>query len=157
MNLPLLRFSLGLGLLPLLAGCTAPQAPSGSIVVGYDARTYGVAFKKPGQTVRSDVVEVVRTRPANATQIRLAEARCKAYMLRLSTAEKQFIRASGATHLCVFTAQSKGHQGEKTVMFWDTQTQSLVGNTVYEINNAPPDNTKVALPDFTVLHIGNGV
>lgn len=140
-----------------LAACSSPQTPSGSIVAGFNLRTYGAAIKQPGQSVRADVVEVVRTRPANATQIRLAEARCKAFMLRLTEAEKKFVRDCGATHLCVFTAQTGDHQGEKTVMFWDTQTQTLVGNTTYEINNAPPDNTRVALPDFTVLHIGNGV
>lgn len=147
-----------LGALALLSACTAvPQAPPGSIVAGFNARTYGAAIQKPGVSVRSDVVEVVRTRPANAAQVQLATARCKAFMMRLTAQEKQFIRSCGATHLCVFTAKGEAHRGEKSVMFWDTQTESLVGNTVYEINNPPPDNTRVALPDFTVLHIGNGV
>lgn len=152
-------------ILPALAGltlfglnaCTTPQAPPGSIVAGFNSRTYGSTTKQPGVAVRPDVVEVVRTKPATAAQIRLAAARAKAYLFRLTEAEKEFIRASGATHLCIFTTQTRDHQGEKSVMFWDTQAQNLVGNTVYEINNAPPENTRVVLPSFTVLHIGNGV
>lgn len=157
MKFTFLTLSPALAVVSLITGCAGPQAPAGSIVAGYDNRTYGVAFKKPGQSVRSDVVEVVRSKPANATQIRLAQARAKAFMLRLSAEEKRYIRETGATHLCIFTTQTPDHQGQKTVMFWDTQTESLVGNTAFEINNPPPDNTRVALPDFTVLHIGNGV
>ncbi len=143
----------------LLSGCAnSALPPAGSIVSGMNNRIYAVTKPGPGSTPpRGDEIAIRNTASARTEQARLADARCKKFMSRLTAEEKTFIRSTGATHLCVFTISNQAHKGEKSVMFWDTRTETLVGNTVYEIDNAPPDFTRVALPDFTVLHIGNGV
>ncbi len=143
-----------------LGACaSAPLPPGGSIVSGMNNRTWGAVAADPAakERPRSDQVVILGKKAATPRQIATATKRSTNYFARLTPAEREFIAASGARYLCVFTPPERGHQGEKSVMFWDTQQQTLVGNSVYEINNAPPDNVRVQLPDFVVLHIGNGV
>jgi outer membrane biosynthesis protein TonB len=46
---------------------------------------------------------------------------------------------------------------KKVVMIWDTQSESLVGNNVYDVSNPPPVGAKTKFETYSAEYIGAGL
>ncbi len=134
----------------LLASCayTPPGASPGSKLAGVETIRYTGVLRPPD---RASEMQVVRKIISTREQRAVATARAKSFVASLNKWDFEYIRQLGVTHICVAVPRGGKHQGEASVMMWDTQTESFVGNEVFEVNNLPPNFSILQMPDYVAL------
>lgn len=62
-------------------------------------------------------------------------------------------------YIAVDTVKDKraSPKAKKVVMIWDTQSESLVGNNIYDVENPPPVGAKTRFETYSVEYIGAGL
>jgi hypothetical protein len=61
-----------------------------------------------------------------------------------------------ARYLAVRTRSDARAKTPVSVMIWDTQTEEIVGNNVYDINSPPPTGASVKFETFSAEYVGAG-
>jgi len=59
-------------------------------------------------------------------------------------------------YLAVSTVREKDSSGAKSVMIYDTQTQQVVGNNVYDVKQAPKEGTVSKFDTYSAEYVGTG-
>ena len=59
-------------------------------------------------------------------------------------------------YLAVSTVREKDSSGAKSVMIYDTQTQQVVGNNVYDVKQAPKEGTVSRFDTYSAEYVGTG-
>lgn len=59
-------------------------------------------------------------------------------------------------YLAVSTVREKNSTGAKSVMIYDTQTQQVVGNNVYDVKQAPKEGTVSKFDTYSAEYVGTG-
>ena len=62
-------------------------------------------------------------------------------------------------YIAVDTVKDKraSPDAKKVVMIWDTQSESLVGNNIYDVKNPPPVGAKTKFDTYSAEYIGAGL
>lgn len=62
-------------------------------------------------------------------------------------------------YIAVDTVKDKrsGPEVKKVVMIWDTQSESLVGNNIYDVQNPPPVGSTTKFETYSANYIGAGL
>lgn len=60
-------------------------------------------------------------------------------------------------YLAVRTRSDARAKTPVSVMIWDTQTQEIVGNSVYDINSPPPPGSSVKFETYSAEYVGAGL
>lgn len=161
---------LGAGLLLGLAGCTEPAAETSgnasytiqkieSSGAGADG-TVRVKLTTPGQLAEADedsigqFVQVIARHEATKRQRAVAEARARRAFHKIS------VRNRKRRYLAVETdpvAVAGAAKAEKSVMVWDTDSQEIVGNDVYDIASSPAAQTLVRFDTYSAVYIDSGM
>ena len=116
-------------------------------------------------------VKVVAKREATKQQAALAEQRARAIVAKMSPdqrARSRFIAIDTSRSALRFESQPAIVLGApqasgpaptftRSVMVWDAQRQTLVGNTVYDIQQAPPVGTIARFDSQNALYLGAGM
>ncbi len=132
-----------------LAGCATGPGPSpGGPLAGLEYRKY-YGVRRPVENRME--MEVVRRVISTKAQRTVGTKRAKAFLATLTPADMEYLRSLGVTHICMAVPPVGRHEGAATVMMWDTQVQSFVGNEVFEVNNLPPDRAVLQMPDYTAI------
>lgn len=135
--------------LALLTGCSSvPTYAPGSKLAGVETRRY-TGVRHPVEN-RSQM-EVVQRVISSKAQRDIAARRAKIYWDTLTEPDRTYLRGLGVTHVCVEVPAGRSHKGEKSVMMWDTQQQNFVGNEVFEVNQVPPDQSLLRMPDYVAI------
>ena len=82
-----------------------------------------------------EVIKIIATYEATETQRTVASRQAEQVLARIRQELK-----SGDTlpdHIAVETEPDGRLQGKSTVMLWDTQTEEIVGNKVYDVEETP--------------------
>src|ERR1700724_3611255 len=82
---------------------------------------------------------VIAKHRATERQRRYAEERARLAYENASAQRKARYRQ--ARYIAVDTVREKDSSGAKSVMIYDTQTQQVVGNNVYDVKQAPKEGT----------------
>lgn len=141
-----LRLLITIGVPALFAGgCLSPEAVR---------RIEGT----PGQegtgimlTKLPRAIKILVTYPATDAQREVAEQRARAAMNTLASSG-----STGNRILAVDTRPDERSRGSVNVMLWDTQTEQIVGNEVYDVEERPPLGKLAVWDKYSALYVGDG-
>lgn len=107
---------------------------------------------------------------ANENQRRIAEARARLYLAqqakqqqedeaeaaRAATASAKKKKASPPRYIAVETDRGSEYKGKSAVMIYDTKSEQLVGNNVYDLKSAPKTGTVSKYDTVQAEYVGTG-
>ncbi|MDX2079567.1 MAG: hypothetical protein SFU53_02165 [Terrimicrobiaceae bacterium] len=104
---------------------------------------------------------IISKQQATERQRKIAEQRARIYMARL---EKQKAAEAAAGRkaakkprfIAVKTDRSSESQGEASVMVFDTQTNQVVGNNVYDLKSTPQVGQTAKFDTYSAQYVGTG-
>jgi hypothetical protein len=100
------------------------------------------------------VVSIIAQHEASERQRRIAQQRAaRAYVVH-----KSRIKQHKARYIAVDTEkdQKSSSQAKKSVMIWDTQSQQVVGNEVYDVKSPPPVGSTAKFEGYQAEYVGSG-
>lgn len=101
---------------------------------------------------------VISKHQASERQRQLAEARAKVYYGKLSTEKKTALKKKKTRYIAVDTEKSENapSNAKKSVMIWDTQSQEVVGNDVYDVGSTPSKGSTAKFDTYSAEYVGTG-
>lgn len=104
---------------------------------------------------------IISKQQATERQRKIAEQRARIYLARLEqqrAAEAAAGRKASKKprYIAVKTDRSAQSQGEATVMVFDTQTNQVVGNNVYDLKSTPQVGQTAKLDTYSAQYVGAG-
>lgn len=97
---------------------------------------------------------VIAKRKATERQRRYAEERARLAYENASAQRKAQYKKT--RYIAVATVREKDSTGAKSVMIYDTQTQEVVGNNVYDVKEAPKEGTVSKFDTYSAEYVGTG-
>src|SRR5271165_6012363 len=91
---------------------------------------------------------------ATERQRRIAEERARLAYQNAPPPRKAQYRKS--RYLAVDTVREKEASGAKSVMIYDTQTDQVVGNDVYDVKQSPKEGTISKFDTYSAEYVGRG-
>ena len=141
-----LRLLITLGASALFAaGCLSPEAVR-RIEGTPGQEGTGIMFTKLPRAIK-----IMVTYPATDEQREVVETRARAAMETLASST-----SAGDRILAVDTRPDERSQGSAAVMLWDTQTEEIVGNAVYDVEERPPLGEVAVWDNYSALYVGDG-
>lgn len=101
---------------------------------------------------------IIAKHQATERQRRIAEERAKLYYGRLPAEKKTALKSKRVRYIAVDTAKDErtSPKAQKSVMLWDTQSQTLVGNDVYDVESAPAVGSTAKFETYSAEYVGSG-
>ena len=102
---------------------------------------------------------VISKQQATERQRKIAEQRARLFMARR---EKQLAsqpaakKAKPARFIAVQTEKTEKSQGKASVMVFDTKTNEVVGNNVYDLKSAPQVGQTAKFDTYSAQYVGAG-
>ena len=95
---------------------------------------------------------------ATEEQKRVAQQRAKVYYTHLAPEKKTELKKKKVRYIAVDTVRSKEAPAEakKSVMIWDTQSETLAGTDVYDVAATPPVGQTAKFDTYSAEYVGNG-
>jgi len=152
----------------ILSGCEnmSPQTQGTLAGLGAGALAGGVA-KAAGMSDSSAVaigmatgaavgygVYVLAKHQATERQRRVAEERARLAYQQMSAQRRAAVKKH--RYIAVPTVRERDSKGAQSVMVYDTQTQQIVGNNVYDVKQAPKAGTVSKYDTYTAEYMGGG-
>jgi hypothetical protein len=97
---------------------------------------------------------VVAKHKATERQRRYAEERARLAYEEASAQRKARYRRT--RYIAVDTVRERDSSGAKSVMIYDTQTQQVVGNNVYDVKQSPKEGTVSKFDTYSAEYVGTG-
>lgn len=100
---------------------------------------------------------VIAKHQATERQRRVAEERARlAYQQMQARAQRTNQPRKRTRYIAVDTVREKTSTGARSVMLFDTQTQQVVGNNVYDVKQAPKEGTVTKFDTISAEYVGSG-
>jgi hypothetical protein len=101
---------------------------------------------------------VVAKHRATERQRRIAEERARIYYAHLAHEKKVALRKRKVRYIAVDTEKNEktSPKARKAVMIWDTQSESMVGNSVYDVQRPPPVGATAKFDTYSAEYVGGG-
>jgi hypothetical protein len=134
------------GLFGSLGGAAAGGIASASGASTGEAIATGVAA--------GAVTYIIAKREATERQRRIAEERARAaYAAHQAALKKRKVR-----YIAVDTEKDNrtSPNAKKSVMIWDTQSQEVVGNNVYDVKSPPAVGATAKFDTYSAEYVGSG-
>lgn len=156
------------GLSLVFAGCAQQTADQAFTVSQIDTSRGGdgtvrIKLTTPGDVAEADesalvaYVQIVAVRAATRRQREITEQRGRSTQRKLQ-ARAGSVRKS--RYLAVATepgVRPAGKKVAKSVMIWDTQSETIVGNNVYDIQSTPPVGSVARFETYSAEYVGAGL
>ena len=97
---------------------------------------------------------VIAKRQATERQRKIAEERARLAYESAPAPKKALYQKT--RYIAVDTVRERDSQGAKSVMIYDTQTQQVVGNNVYDIKQAPKEGSVSKFDTYSAEYVGSG-
>jgi hypothetical protein len=88
---------------------------------------------------------------ANARQREIAERNARRAFAR----QHADLRGRNVRYIAVRTTRTMQSTGSTSCMLWDTQTQQLVGNSVYDCKSAPAPGSTAQFDSYSAEYVGS--
>jgi hypothetical protein len=152
----------------LLTGCEnlSPAANGALFGVGAGALSGGIAKAAGASNSQAVAIGLATGAAVGATayiiakhqaterQRRIAEERARlAYQSAPPPRRAQY---RNSRYIAVDTVREKDASGAKSVMIYDTQTQQVVGNNVYDLKRSPKEGTISKYDTYSAEYVGGG-
>jgi Tfp pilus assembly protein PilE len=92
---------------------------------------------------------------ATMEQRRIAEDTARRFETRVQ-ANARTPKQRAPRYLAVRTRSDARAKSKTSVMIWDTQSQKIVGNEVYDLNEGPRAEAQVKFETFSARYVGGG-
>lgn len=145
----------------LIAACTrdpleeaAWQASRVGTAAGAGRRGRDTAGLEAGARITERFYYVAKYQ-ASREQRAFAEATMRRVAPRLSARSGGSARQA-ARYLAVRTRSDSRAKTATSVVVWDTQSQEIVGNSVYDLNTAPPNGALLNFDTYSAEYVGSG-
>jgi hypothetical protein len=104
------------------------------------------------------VTYVIAKHQATERQHRIAEERAQRAYARMPAERKSKMKARKTRYIAVDTEkdQHTSAEAKKSVMIWDTQSQEVVGNNVYDVKSPPPVGSTAKFDTYSAEYVGSG-
>jgi hypothetical protein len=104
------------------------------------------------------VTYIIAKHEATERQHRIAEERARHAYARMSAERKSKMKARKTRYIAVDTEkdQHTSAEAKKSVMIWDTQSQEVVGNNVYDVKSPPPVGSTAKFDTYSAEYVGSG-
>lgn len=101
---------------------------------------------------------IIAKHQATERQRRLAEQRARVYYGRLSAQKKVALKKKRVRYIAVDTErdQRTSPKAKKSIMIWDTQSEEIVGNSVYDVESTPNVGTTAKFETYSAEYVGTG-
>ena len=172
MKIPMLKTSSLMAAASLLATGCAEMTPlenagvfgaASGAAAGGIARASGasvgesVAIGAATGAVVAAVTYVIAKHQATERQHRIAEERAQRAYAEMSAKKKEQMKARKTRYIAVDTEKSEQTpEAKKSVMIWDTQSQEVVGNNVYDVKSPPPVGSTAKFDTYSAEYVGSG-
>ena len=97
---------------------------------------------------------VIAKQQATERQRKIAEERAR--LAYESAPAPKKARYQKTRYIAVDTVREKDSQGAKSVLIYDTQTQQVVGNNVYDVKQAPKEGSVSKFDTYSAEYVGSG-
>jgi hypothetical protein len=100
------------------------------------------------------VTYIIAKHQATERQHRIAEERAQ----RAYAERKSQLKARKTRYIAVDTVKDEhtSPEAKKSVMIWDTQSQEVVGNNVYDVKSPPPVGSTAKFDTYSAEYVGSG-
>jgi hypothetical protein len=101
---------------------------------------------------------VIAKRKATERQRQVAEARARSYYRSLPAERKTAMKKKKVRYIAVDTPKDErtSAKAEKNVMIWDTESEQVVGNNVYDVEDAPAVGSTAKFETYSAEYVGTG-
>jgi len=158
----------------LVTGCAQPVADNTFTVRQIDSTsrasdgTVRIKLQTSGTMAEADesmlvqYVAIVAVHEATKRQRQVAQQRAKAayHKMNANLSKSQHPARKKARYLAVVTEKEprkSGRKVAKSVMIWDTQSEEIVGNNVYDVESTPAIGSVARFETFSAQYIGTGM
>jgi hypothetical protein len=97
---------------------------------------------------------VIAKHQATERQRKIAEERAR--LAYESAPAPRKARYRKTRYIAVDTVREKNSAGAKSVMIYDTQSQQVVGNNVYDVKQSPKEGTVSKFDTYSAEYVGSG-
>lgn len=173
MNIPMLRTTSLLAALSILGTGCADLTPlqnagvfgaASGTAAGGIARASGagvgesVAIGAATGAVVAAVTYIIAKHQATERQHRIAEERARRAYAEMSAKRKASMKARKTRYIAVDTEKNEktAPAAKKSVMIWDTQSQEVVGNNVYDVKSPPAVGSTAKFDTYSAEYVGSG-
>ena len=134
------------------------------ILAGSIARAAGasagqsIAIGAAAGAIAAATAYIVAKHQATERQRRLAEQRARVYYGRMSSTKKATLKKKRVRYIAVDTEKNEktSPKAKKAVMIWDTKSESIVGNTVYDVEKTPSVGSNAKFETYSAQYVGSG-
>ena len=100
---------------------------------------------------------VIAKHQATERQRRIAEERARVYYASLAP-EKKVALKKRKRYIAVDTEKNEqtSPKAQKSVMIWDTQSETVVNNDVYDVQTAPSVGSTAKFDTYSAEYVGSG-
>ena len=108
---------------------------------------------------------IIAKHQASERQRKIAEQRARLYIARQEAARKAAASQMSSTarkkpskprYIAVKTVKEENSKGKNQVMIFDTQSNEIVGDNVYDLKSAPPVGQTTKFDTYTAEYVGTG-
>jgi len=94
---------------------------------------------------------IIAKHQADERQRQVAEANAR----RAYAQQQAALKKKNARYIAVRTSRNSQSTGAASVMIWDTQSQKLVGDTVYDVKQAPAQGSTAKFDSYNAVYVGS--
>jgi len=101
---------------------------------------------------------VIAKHQATERQRRIAEQRARVYYGHLAPEKKMALKKKKVRYIAVDTEKNDqtSPKAKKAVMIWDTQSETVVGNNVYDVQSTPSVGSTAKFETYSAEYVGTG-
>ena len=101
---------------------------------------------------------IIAKHQASERQRKIAEQRARVYYGRLSPEKKVALKKRHVRYIAVDTEKDEhtSPKAKKAVMVWDTQSESVAGNNVYDVQSTPSVGSTAKFDTYSAEYVGTG-
>ena len=97
---------------------------------------------------------VIAKHQATEQQRRIAQANAELYYAKLDAEQKAAMKKKKVRYIAVDTKKDNKIKGQKAVMVFDTKSQEIVGNDVYDVKTSPKVGQTTKFDTYTAQYVG---
>lgn len=101
---------------------------------------------------------IIAKHQATERQRRIAEERARLAYRRMPEKKKVAMKKRRVRYIAVDTEKDErtSPKAKKSVMIWDTQSQQVVGNNVYDVQTPPREGQTAKFETYSAEYVGSG-
>jgi gas vesicle protein len=138
----------------VVAGVLAGPAAGGIAKASGASNAQAVAIGLGTGAAVGAIAYVIAKHEATERQRRIAEERARLAYQKMSADRKAQVKKH--RYIAVATVREQNSTGAKSVMVFDTQTDQVVGKSVYDVKSTPKDGEVSKFDTYSAEYVGTG-